>query len=214
MSSDPHAQTAAAYALGALGPDQRRAYEAHLASCDACRTELADVHAVMPFLQVSDESDLVEEIPPLPDTVLPRLLLVERDGRRRRRTVRLGLGATAAVLLLVLGAVVLLRSGGGADSRPMAAVQPTSLSATAVLEATGSGTRITVRCWDRTGTTPAGYAYTLSARSRSGQVTPLGTWRLDDGPITFTTGTSLPADQIAALDISDTDGTTLLELRN
>lgn len=218
MSSDRHAQSAAAYVLGALDPAERAAYEEHLATCASCRAEVVDAESVMPFLQVSEEGDLdrVEEVPPLPDTLLPRLLAAERHERRRRRRLRVGLGAVAAACVLVLGTVVIAsRSGGGPDSRPMAAAQPTSLRATAALEATGSGTRITVRCWDRTGAASAGYAYTLSARSRSGRVTPLGTWRLDDGqPITFTTSSSLTADEIAAIDISDIDGTTLLELKN
>lgn len=218
MSHDPYGQSAAAYVMGALGADERASYEEHLATCSACRSEVADVESVMPFLQVSEESDLdqVEEVPPLPDTLLPRLLTAERRERRRRRTLRLGLGALAAACVLILGAVLIAgRSDSGADSRPMAAVQPTSLSATARLETTDTGTRITVHCWDRTATAATGYAYTLSARSRSGQVTALGTWQLNDGqPITFTTSSSLAADQIAAIDISDTGGTTLLELQN
>jgi anti-sigma-K factor RskA len=218
MSSDPYAQNAAAYVMGALDAGDRAAYEDHLATCAACRAEVADAESVLPFLRLSEESDLdqVEEVPPLPDTLLPRLLAAERRERQRRRTLRLGLGALAAACVLVLGAVLIVgRSGAGADSRPMAAVQPTSLSATAALEATGVGTRITVHCWDRTGAAPAGYAYTLSARSRSGEVTDLGTWQLTGGqPITFTTSSSLATDQIAAIDISDTDGTTLLELKN
>ena len=97
----------------------------------------------------------------------------------------------------------------------MAAVLPTSLSATATLETTGTGTRITVHCWDRSGATATSYPYTLSVRSTSGTVTRLGTWQLNDGrPVTFTTGSSLAPAQIAALDISATDGTPLLELTN
>ena len=218
MSSDPYALNAAAYAMGALGAEERAAYEEHLTTCAACRAEVVDAESVMPFLQVSDEGDLdrVEEVPPLPDTLLPRLLVAERRERARRRVLRIGLGALAAACALILGAVLIAgRSGAGAHRRPMAAVLPTSLSATATLETTGTGTRITVHCWDRSGATATSYPYTLSVRSTSGTVTRLGTWQLNDGrPVTFTTGSSLASAQIAAIDISATDGTPLLELTN
>ena len=40
---DEFAEWDAAYVLGALSPSDRRAYERHLAECDACRAAVADL---------------------------------------------------------------------------------------------------------------------------------------------------------------------------
>jgi anti-sigma-K factor RskA len=42
MATDPHANVAP-YALDALDPDEERAFEEHLASCERCREELASL---------------------------------------------------------------------------------------------------------------------------------------------------------------------------
>src|ERR1700750_560612 len=42
MATDPHADVAS-YALDALDPDEEREFEEHLASCEACREELASL---------------------------------------------------------------------------------------------------------------------------------------------------------------------------
>ncbi|KGM16111.1 hypothetical protein N867_03165, partial [Actinotalea fermentans ATCC 43279 = JCM 9966 = DSM 3133] len=41
--ADPFAETAGAYVLGTLEVDERRAFEAHLAGCAACRAAVDDV---------------------------------------------------------------------------------------------------------------------------------------------------------------------------
>ena len=46
MSDHPFADSVAAYALGALDADERRAFEAHLSTCARCQAELADVRKV------------------------------------------------------------------------------------------------------------------------------------------------------------------------
>ncbi|ADG76391.1 putative transmembrane anti-sigma factor [Cellulomonas flavigena DSM 20109] len=43
MSTDPYREWDAAYVLGALPPGERRDYEAHLATCDACRTAVGEL---------------------------------------------------------------------------------------------------------------------------------------------------------------------------
>jgi anti-sigma-K factor RskA len=57
---------APAYALGALEPDERRAFEAHLASCDTCASELRSLERVT--------AGLAQSVP----LVTPRAALRER----------------------------------------------------------------------------------------------------------------------------------------
>jgi anti-sigma-K factor RskA len=54
MSTDhPFADSVAAYALGALDADERRAFEAHLATCARCQAELRDAQKVSAALALS-----------------------------------------------------------------------------------------------------------------------------------------------------------------
>ncbi len=48
-------ESVAAYALGALDADERRAFEAHLASCPKCAAELAELRRVTTGLAMSVE---------------------------------------------------------------------------------------------------------------------------------------------------------------
>lgn len=53
--TDPH-DLAAAYALDALDPDERRAFETHLQDCAACRTEVAELREAAAGLSEGLES--------------------------------------------------------------------------------------------------------------------------------------------------------------
>lgn len=67
--SDRFADWDAAYVLGALGPSDRRAYERHLAECDACRAAVADLAGLPGLLGTISPAHaqaLVEEAPGLP----------------------------------------------------------------------------------------------------------------------------------------------------
>ena len=43
MSTDPYREWDAAYVLGALPPGERREFEEHLATCDACRAAVGEI---------------------------------------------------------------------------------------------------------------------------------------------------------------------------
>ncbi|WP_369375114.1 anti-sigma factor [Promicromonospora sp. Populi] len=123
---DRYAEWDAAYVLGALSPSDRRAFEHHLAECDACRgavAELAGLPGLLSTLTPAHAESLVTEEPglQLPDggapalpgagpagdsgtgmaQVIPlaNLASVARRSRFRRRT----LGAVAASALLIAG---------------------------------------------------------------------------------------------------------------
>lgn len=131
MTTDPHT-LAAAYALGALDPEERADFEAHLASCSSCSAEIAEFRGVVESLadadavapptalraSVLDRLDDHEQVPrrataatePVADA--PVVDLAER--RRRRFSVASALAAAAAVAVLAIGAIVVssLRGGG------------------------------------------------------------------------------------------------------
>lgn len=100
---------AGAYALDALPPDERRFFEAHLHACDACRAEVAELHATAAKLGAA----AAEPAPPglrgrvlaAVDTVRqepPPAAVVEhhRPWERARGAV---IAATAAVLIVAAG---------------------------------------------------------------------------------------------------------------
>ena len=53
MTHSPFEESVAAYALGALDAEERRAFEAHLASCAQCAAELAELRRVTTGLALS-----------------------------------------------------------------------------------------------------------------------------------------------------------------
>jgi hypothetical protein len=100
MTTEVQHTDVAAYALGLLEEDDRRAFEAHVADCTLCAAEIGD------FAGMADILDDVAPVEPeggggeLID-LLRRRKTAER-GRRRRTTL---LGAAAGVALLAGGAL-------------------------------------------------------------------------------------------------------------
>lgn len=116
----------AAYVLGALAPDERRAYELHLEECESCaaavaelaglpgllsRVEPAAASALLEGAQLDDAplGDLLPErgATTPPDTLLPRLVHSVRR-RRRRRVLGSTLGLVAAAAALALAVPLLI----------------------------------------------------------------------------------------------------------
>jgi hypothetical protein len=220
MNDDPYAHLDAAYLMGALDPEERAAYEAHLADCADCRAAVERGRPVLAALAVGDESMLDgtdEPVPPMPELLLPALLARARRDQRRRRLGAGALGGVAAACAIVI-AVLIGTSGHSADlvQRAMARVHDSPVIATAALRPTNWGTQIEITCRYRPGSgSLAGYRYALVARGTDGATYQLGSWKLSPGqPMHFTAGTALASSQIAAIVITDSDGTRLLELTN
>jgi anti-sigma-K factor RskA len=98
----PHPDLAG-YVLGALDPDEAEAFERHLAGCDACRAEVAELRGLPELL---DRAAPEVEVPPgLRERTFAA---VERSaaGGRRRPLLRLAAVAAALVVALVGGVVV------------------------------------------------------------------------------------------------------------
>lgn len=130
FGTDPFREWDAAYVLGALGPRDRRAFEAHLATCEACRgsvTELAGMPGLLGMLTPEHAAALVDGSVdgsvegPVDDAVatpgarhapqgrternhggaVPITELA--SGARHRRARRRGLLVAAGVVLVVAG---------------------------------------------------------------------------------------------------------------
>ena len=70
----------APYALGALPPDDARAFEEHLTECDLCRTDLETLRPVVNALSASPE-----RVEPPPELRRDLMAVVEREAAERRR---------------------------------------------------------------------------------------------------------------------------------
>ena len=137
------------YVLGALEPAERADFEEHLAGCERCQAEVAELRGL---------PELLEQAAP-PTEVPPSLrertfAAVERAAaqQRRRRRLRLALTAAAACLVLVVafvGGYTLSRVGPFADrSRvqefALAAPDGGAARATAKVRQVGDGLAITM----------------------------------------------------------------------
>lgn len=112
-----------AYAVDALSPDERAAFEAHLGGCADCAATVAEhretaarlggLTATTPPAGLRDSiMDEIASTPQLPPVAQPASLDVARDRRRRRMTI--GLGAAAAVVAVAIVGIV-VQTGGSSE---------------------------------------------------------------------------------------------------
>jgi anti-sigma factor RsiW len=161
----------AAYVLGSLSSDERREYEAHLATCPACRdavSELSGMPALLGRLD-ADEVAAIDDgaaidsigdgataaaVSPPPE-MLPTLLAKVSWRRRRTRLLTWSAGAVAAAVLAI-GVFVATGSNpvhapappvqAQAAGMTMMRVKPSGITATVSLTSHAWGTRIDMNC--------------------------------------------------------------------
>jgi len=230
MNADhaPYADWDSAYVLGALSPAERREYEAHLETCEACRrsvSELAPMPGLLSRLTPERAMALLDEEaspapapkPELRDAV--RLEAHRRGIRRRRR--RWAVAATAAAAVVVLAALfaplAFSRPAPGGQTVAFDTVADVPVTATAVLTPVDWGTRIALDCtYESTGTDAGGapdggWPYVLVVVDRDGNRTQVSSWRASPGSTArLEAGTAVDVDDISSLEIQGVESARVL----
>lgn len=214
----------AAYLLGALEPDERQAYERHLASCPICQQSTAELSGLPAVLALVDPASLdTLEAEPLPESLLPRLL-AEVNRHRSRRTLR-----TAATGFLVACLLVGLAFGGvrywSDTQRPhtlvMQAVGPDSagIYATVRLLGDGSATRIQLDCGYHSNSAvnypgESEPSYRMVVFNRAGMMRDLGSWTPQRGEdVEIIRDSPWRRQALSRIEIATTTGEVVLQLR-
>jgi hypothetical protein len=210
---DPFIHDDAAYVMGALSAEDRRAFEAHLAECPRCAQSVAELSAL---------TDLLDKVPlarvlqpgadrePPPDLLLARLIRTARAERRRRSLRLVASGAVAASLValaVVVGVTQSRTSPPAGVSVAMTPVRPAAVTATLDVTPAAWGTKVSLDCRWVGATTGAGSdvkkTYRLVAVPRDGgdpQV--LAQWAVLPGEDAKVVGsTDLPTSSIAAIEL-------------
>jgi hypothetical protein len=204
-------ESAAAYVLGALPAGERTAFEAHLATCAECSRTVGEL-AGLPGLLARVSPDELADPVPVPDTLVPRLV---REVRRssRRRFLRSGVLAAAAVVLAVAGtAVVVQRAHDEPAGVAMRAVVDSPVTASVALVGHPWGTEVSMRCrYDE----PSGWSrpYALVAVDDRGTAYQIATWAVGPGRTASVRGSvPVPRDRIDRLEVRTLSGQALLRL--
>jgi anti-sigma-K factor RskA len=182
----------AAYVLGVLDPHERVELEAHAASCEACRADIAALAPLPSLLARVDRAELGEGIEAsLAESIAARArgeLGRLRTSRQRWRLAAVG-GAAAAVAMLAW--IFTLRDGGeGGPAGESVAIEE-SAAAGASLRASswGWGTEISVALHGL----PARDSYQLWAVDESGTWHLAATWGpTESGDVRLTGATAAP----------------------
>jgi hypothetical protein len=238
--NDEFATWDGAYLLGSLSPADRRAFEAHLATCDACAAsvnELAGLPGLLARVPAEQALALVSvpEAASGPDEAtdgtasarlgtapdaLPKLLHAARRHRLRVRWWTAGSVLVAAAVLAFAAALLIpgvLAPGtnqAGGTHVTLSQVQPNPLTADVRLVSEPWGTRIETNCtyaeWE--GSTEKGpWKYTMVVTDRAGASTQVSSWTASAGTtVSPTATTSVPVADIASIDIRAANGQVLL----
>ena len=200
-SHDPYRDWDAAYVLGALSPDERRAFERHLTECPRCASavaELAGMPGILGLLSADDATttagagDALRTAAHQPSDVQRLAARVRSERRRTRRVVS---------LVTALGAVLLVAGGiglGSAVLAPRPGEGPPSPAATS--------TGIPADVVEMTPLASAALTADLTVTAKKWGT--LLTWecRYDDAPWTEPTGGPVDRPQYA-LYVTEADGT-------
>lgn len=225
-----------AYALGLLDDGDRRAFEAHLRGCGACRAELDEVSGTAGILaalgaagaEAEDEPSLTRapDASPAPAPVIDMMRRRRKADRRfRRGAYVLGAAAAAVALAAGIGVGTALNGDGGSPSpAPTQAISGqefsgknpgTGASGTVGLVDKGWGTQVSLQLSGIRGPLRC----QLEAVSRDGRRSVVAGWRVpDEGygvpeqpkPLVMQGGTGLGRQQISRFEVRlDTGGTLL-----
>lgn len=210
-----------AWVLGALDGDERREVSDHVSGCPDCAEEVAALSPLPGLLNRVSEEEAAEGLLVPSDRLRDALaadVAREENVLRRRlarwRTTALVAGAAAVVALVVsvLGGVTDDQPAVGEFDRVVAAARPVSVDATdtsgeaAALEWEW-GTTVELDLADL----PARDTYVLWAEADDGTREQAGTWGETDSRGARVRGaSSIQRDDLAAVEVTDADGTVLV----
>ena len=211
MSVDQFHDWDAAYVLGLLAPDDRRVYEEHLSTCDACSAavaELAGMPGILATLSTEEAIALLDKPvdEPASDGLVTRLATAAARRRRRVRLAIAGAGVAAALGLGVGGYVL-----GSADDPAapagrfvaMSEVQPGVMTASLRVEQKAWGTRLDWNChYLATQGYGASRVYELVITDTSGRESVAASWVAASPKATsLSTSSAVPKSQIRSVEI-------------
>jgi anti-sigma factor RsiW len=226
--NDRYATWDAAYVLGSLSAADRREFEAHMATCVACREAVGDLSGVPALLSRLDREDVaaIDAAPPegvvtpqMSPELLPSLLSAVRFRRRRTR-VATWVASAAAAAILGVGVFVGVESQSSpaaqqltASAEPMSQVGTNLLTSTVSVSPQHWGTFINLKCVCLAPLTAHHDTLAMVVVGRDGTQTRLATWVADPGHTATPAGSiSTPVNQIAAVQIVSADtGQVLLQ---
>lgn len=219
--TDGFAHDAAPYVLGALGPEDRRAFEEHLEGCAPCQAEVRGFAGLPGLLSRLPAGELPaalagEAEPPGPVSVVPAVMARIRSERRSRTRRAVLVAAAAAVIAGAAGAAateVLDRPAAAVAFTPASAEVPAS--AEARLTDVPGGTRIDMTCRYEGELDGRAREYVLLAVPKGGgEPARLGSWPVltaaDYGMVVVV---PMPRGQIDRLQVTNATGRSLLTLR-
>jgi anti-sigma factor RsiW len=207
-----------AYVLGVLDPDEVRAVDEHVSTCDECRQDLADLREMKDSLGEVPPEAFLDGPPEGGDLLLQRTLREVRKDKVRRSRQRLLLAAAGIVALVAVAAGAGVLAGRGQAPRPqvLPTAPPSSAAATVpgvrTVSATdpATGAKITatvtpaagwVRVHADVGGIPAGKRCQLVVVPKSGTPLVAGSWLVS--PKGEKDGTSLDGSAlVAAADVA------------
>jgi anti-sigma factor RsiW len=225
MSGNDLADWDAAYVLGALSAEDRRAYEDYLADNPARAVALTEFAGLPGILNVltPDEAVALDAVPvddagiQKPLDLMPSLArAAARRERRSRRTVIALVAATAAAFLAV-GVIVTSIVFGRTNSTPsapelqaMTATPGSGMTASLAVTPKKWGTRLDWEC--TYGEAPPGTSYDLVVTTDDGKQTAIATWKYSGTPAAtgLAAATGIPTAAIRAVDIRTTGSPTPL----
>jgi anti-sigma factor RsiW len=197
------------YLLGALEPTEQAAVEAHLAVCETCRAELAELAALPSMLEQISLDDIAPEPLAPSEDLFERVAAQARSegtdelsARRRRRYRRLT-AAAAAFVIVVGGSIGSWAIFGDHSSSRTPAQSATGVHMTVALASQVSGTGYTVEVSGL----PVDEHCKLIAISSSGERDVAGKWNATyQGVATETGSTSIQRSELDRFVLLGTQG--------
>ena len=231
--TDPFAEDAGAYVLGALSNADRAAFVAHLRTCPDCQEAVTDVEELPGLLALVPAEGPVDP----PTSVLSGLLAeverleqddqlaARRAARGRRWWTGAGLAAAAAAGVVLSGQLVPMPWTEGAPvvvatattTVPLTSEAEVPITASVDLTAVRWGTKVDVTCsyqagqGGQGGQYGPGAVYALIVYDAAGGTEEVATWTVVPGVEMNVPGaTATPLDQITRVDLVAVSGGTVV----